>query len=74
MNITDEQIDEIFDRNSKFIARLAMDKSHYEVVEMMNDDWREIISDDQQVHGKFATYEEAKAVQRRLHTRYVLNT
>lgn len=74
MNITDEQIDEIFSRNSKFVARRSLDKSQYEVVEMMNDDWREVIADGQEVRGKFDTYEEAETLQRQLHVRYVLRT
>lgn len=74
MEITDEQIDRIFSRTSKFIARRAMDKGHCEVVEMMNDDWREVITGDQEVRGTFATYEEAEIAQRRLHVRWVLST
>ena len=73
MNVTDQQIAEIFNRDSKFIARRAMCKSHYEVVEMMNDDWREVFTDDQEVRGTFATYEEAETLQRQLHVRFILN-
>jgi hypothetical protein len=74
MEITNEQIDRIFSRNSKFIARRALDKSHYEVVEMMNEDWEDVITDDQEVRSKFATYEEAETLQRRLHVRWILST
>jgi len=72
MQITNEQIDEIFSRNSKFIARRSEEKTHYEVVEMMNDDWRDVITDDQEVRGIFPTYEEAETVQRQLHVRHAL--
>tara|TARA_R110001599_G_scaffold349173_1_gene577081 strand:- start:816 stop:1040 length:225 start_codon:yes stop_codon:yes gene_type:complete len=74
MEITNEQIREIFSRDSKFIARRSIDKSHYEVIEMMNDDWREVVTDDQKVRGEFATYEEAETVQRQLHVRHILST
>lgn len=70
--LTDEQIDELFNLDSKFIARRAIDKSGYEVVEMMNDDWREVITDAKEVRGTFDTYEKAEVMQRRLHVRWVL--
>ena len=73
MQITDEQIDAIYDE-SPFIARRRMDKSGYEVVQMMNDDWREVITNDPPKHcGYFATYEDAETAQRRLHVRWVLS-
>ena len=72
MDLTNKQIDEFFSGNSKFIARRAMDKTCYEVVEMMNDDWREVIDDPQEVRGTFGTYEEAETLQRRLHVRWVI--
>lgn len=34
----------------------------YEVVEMTNDDWREVISDEQVIRGRFATQTEADAL------------
>lgn len=74
MNLTDEQIDEFFNRNSKFIARRSENKQNYEVVEMMNDDWREAISDNQVVRATFDNFEDAEITRRRLHVRHTLNT
>lgn len=74
MNLTDEQIDDFFNRNSKFIARRDINKQHYEVVEMMNDDWREVINDNQVVRATFDNFEDAQITQRRLHVRHILNT
>ena len=75
LEITNNQIDAIYDRNSKFTARQCYEKgvlNGYEVVEMMNTDWKDTITDEQERRGKFATYDEAEKFQRQLHVRYVL--
>lgn len=73
IDLTDEQIDAIFGR-SPFIARRKMDKSGYEVVQMINADWREAVGvdDDFRHCGDFATDLEALTAKRRLHVRWVL--
>ena len=73
MQITNEQIANIFSQNSKFIARISEEETHFEVIEMMNDDWRYVITDDQEVRSTCSTSEEAEAIQRQFHVRYVLN-
>jgi len=72
MNITDDQIDAIFD-DSPFVARRTMDNCQCEVIEALNDDWREVITNDEpRHHGYFQSYDEAVTVMRRLHVRWVL--
>jgi hypothetical protein len=72
MNITDEQIDAIFG-DSPFIARRTIDKRQYEVIEALNDDWREVITNDEpRHHGFFRSYDEAETVRRQMHVRWVL--
>ena len=73
MKLTNEQIDAIFG-DSPFIARRKMDKSAYEVVQQTNDDWREVIGndDDFKHHGDFRTADEARAAMQQLHVRWVL--
>lgn len=71
MDITDEQIDAIFGC-SPFVARRTLDKSKYEVIQALNDDWREVISDERKHCGYFSSYEDAEAARRRLHVRWVL--
>lgn len=73
LKLTDAQIDALFDE-SPFVARQTMDKRKYEVVQRENPDWRTHITNDKpKHHGYFDTYDEAEAVQRRLHTRWVLS-
>ena len=71
IQLTDEQIDRIYGP-SKFVTRLSTDKSGYEIVEMMNDDWPDVITDEQEVRGRFDTYDEAETVRLRMHVRFVL--
>lgn len=48
------------DKDSPFVARLSMDKSCYEVVEATNEDWRDVITEDQIVRCRKPTYREAE--------------
>ena len=70
--MTDEQIDLIFG-DSPFLARRTLDKKRYEVVEALNDDWRDAIScDEPRHHGYFSSFDEAETVRKRLHVRWVI--
>lgn len=72
MIITDEQIAAIFG-DSPFVVRLTLDKRQYEIVQAMNHDWREVITNDKPKHyGYYKSHDEAEKVRRRLHTRWVL--
>jgi len=73
MEITDKQIDSIFDE-SPFISRRTLDKRCYEVVENTSPLWRTHIPNDGWIHhGFFVGHDEAETHRRRLHVRWVLN-
>ncbi|MDD5392417.1 MAG: hypothetical protein PHE17_05295 [Thiothrix sp.] len=74
MKISDAQIDAIFG-DSPFIAQRTSDKRRHEVVFRQNDDWYDVITNDEPEHcGFFESYADAEKVRRRLHTRWVLST
>lgn len=72
-DITDEQIDAIFD-GWRFVARRTFDKLQYEVVENTDDDpWEALSCGEWPHHGFFASHEDAERAARRLHVRWVLS-
>lgn len=71
---SDLQVDRALDafENSPFLYRRRAAKDGYEVIEMTNVDWREVITDDQKIRWTGKSYDTAKQVCDRLAFRFAL--
>lgn len=67
---SDAMVEAIADDETPFIRRRKADKSGYEVMELKNDDWREVISNDMERVGNFATHAESDEFYSRCVARY----
>lgn len=72
MEITEEQIQALMGE-SPFTYRRSSYGNGYEVVELTNEDWKDVIPLDDEifVRGRYSTHEEARDASERMHIKWV---